>query len=359
MRDVYQRALVAALGVGLLSFCAGAEAAPAPACTTGSGAVTDFAYSGSLVYCTIPVTGAYVIDASGANGGAAYWASGGTSLYIHTIDNLQAGNLLEILVGGEGTAGSLGSGLGVPGGGGGGGGGTFVDWAQDASQGATKALLLAAAGGGGGAGYHGNPGGNAIGAGPSTGDIAGSGTGNNGTASAGGTGGSGGAFGDTAAGGAGGGGYAGGGQESGTAYGGGSFKSGAAGGTENPPGVEYGGAGGFGGGGAGGSTTDGEGGGGGGYSGGGGGGTFFSFSNPSGGAGGGGNSYVDTTYVSSFYDFNLSTGNGNGNGIVAIEQVPASFLVPEPASLLVLASGVTALGVMRRRTRTASARKPN
>jgi hypothetical protein len=246
-------------------------------------------YTGVIDTETIASSGDYTITAEGAAGGSATTGSyaGGDGASVTGVFHLDAGDVIEIIVGGAGASGSQA---------GGGGGGTFV---YDET---TSTLLEAAGGGGGGAnggvggsGQSGTSGGAGAGTDPGSGGAAGDGGTGSGYADAGG----------------GGGGYstAGGNNVNNLGgKGGGSFGSGAAGGVHGLDG----GAGGFGGGGGGGLG----GGGGGGYAGGGGGGGG---GNGHEGGGGGGGSYVNTTttdYVSGAAE---TAGVNTGNGVATAD----------------------------------------
>ena len=81
---------------------------------------TFFAYTGGVVYYTIPTTGTYEVDATGAQGGGAYYyetlGEGGAGALVDEYFNFTAGLELEIVVGGGGQPGSA---YGFAGGGGG------------------------------------------------------------------------------------------------------------------------------------------------------------------------------------------------------------------------------------------------
>jgi hypothetical protein len=252
-------------------------------------------YTGAEVTYTAPTTGVYQITAYGAQGGSSIDGGGigGLGAEFGGTFTLTAGEVLSIVVGGQGLTGGED---------GGGGGGSFV-----VAPGNT-ALLVAGGGGGGG----GDGGGGAVNGGAGLLGTSG-GTGlysSNVSLNNGGTGGNGG--GGNGSGATGGGGFFtdGGAGSQGSYTGGKSFLNGAAG-----AGV-YGG---FGGGGGGSAFSNYTGGGGGGFSGGGGGGYV--------GAGGGGGSFN-----SGLNQFGLA-GFQSGNGEVTI-IAPAS--VPEPSSLALL-----------------------
>src|SRR5215471_17862852 len=121
-------------GVALLSAIGSAGGAKAD--------TINFNFTGSIVSFTAPVTGVYDIDAFGAQGGVNTGVvvnSAGLGAEAGGQFSLTAGQMLSILVGGQG-----GNGRGLDGGGGG--GGSFVELANSPNT------LLVAAGGGGGAG---------------------------------------------------------------------------------------------------------------------------------------------------------------------------------------------------------------
>lgn len=239
-----------------------------------------FSYTGTVPTFTVPqnVTSLTIL-VLGAQGGNGATYTGGLGASMQGTFTVTPGQIISIMVGGQGGSSCLG----------GGGGGTFV---------ASNGALLIAAGGGGGGGISQNP---------APAYVMNATTGQNGnagwyaqanseTAGAGGTGGGGGGTYCCNPTGGGGGGYSGNGT-SGAAGGGNSYLNGGAGG--NP--TSSGGAGGYGGGGGGECNWDG-GGGGGGYSGGGGG--YFW------GGGGGGGSYNNGT------NQNNNAGVQSGNGQV-------------------------------------------
>ncbi|MFO1027784.1 MAG: Hint domain-containing protein [Acetobacteraceae bacterium] len=263
---------------------------------------TTFAFTGVIQMGTITTTGYYDIVADGAQGGSGV-AQGGLGAMASGVLFLQAGAVLEFIVGGQGVRNSPG------GGGGGGGGGSFVIEIYDGSNTVDVNEVIAGGGGGGGGnGGQGLPGGD--GQAIPTG-------GNGGVAPFG----AGGTNGQAGAGGGNVGGYGGG--------GGGGFTGGAAGipghagstaGISFAGGGGYGigghsGVGGFGGGGGG--TSGGGGGGGGGYGGGGGG------SNSNRGGGGGGGSFVNATAT----NVTQTAGSHGGNGLITITfEAPVCFL---------------------------------
>jgi hypothetical protein len=272
-------------------------------------ASTTYSYTGGGQTFTVPITGAYTIVAYGAQGGASSLYSGGLGAEIGDTFDLTAGDVLQIDVGGTGSAG--------PSGAGGGGGGSFV---VDTTDGAI--LVIAGGGGGGGADS----------AGGNSSAIGGSGEGGAGNDGGGGSG------------------YLSPGAPGPTpqppsigisAMGGGAYPSlvggdGVSSMTVGPmgmlsPGFE-GGDGGFGGGGGGG---DGDGGGGGGYSGGGGGGTNS-----------GGTSYdgISNTDPQVFV-----AGENDGDGSVVITE---ESMAPEPASFALILAGLASLCVLRRAIRS-------
>jgi hypothetical protein len=259
---------------------------------------TTFSYDGIIQYDTITTTGTYAITTYGAEGGNGRTLSGGLGAEISGDVTLTAGEVLEIIVGGQGVA---------SGEAGGGGGGTFVMEVNPTND-SLSPLVVAGGGGGGGvlesAGFNASTTESGV-AGGDSGAYDGG---------AGGVSGGGGDEGGTAYGNAGGGG--GGFSSAGTGYsspsigggGGGAAEAGGAAGTGNTGVSSPSGAGGFGGGGGGGEAS---GGGGGGYSGGGGG----AYSIGVGGGGGGGGSYdsgtdqVETAGVAT----------SDGNGLVTID----------------------------------------
>ena len=291
----------------LLALVAGVTAA----CTSSLKGQTswDFDYSGSIVQWTAPQTGSYEITAYGAQGGNYSSYTGGYGAVVSGTFQFNAGVVLNILVGAQGSAGNqLTYGGGVNYIGASGGGGSFVVGPNN-----NTTPLLVAGGGGGVSGFC-----------TGASDASTSTTGNNATGTdklsqegSGGTGGNGGGVGSIGSGGGGGGGFSGtGAASSHGGQGGLSYLNGAAGGSGYTTG-------GFGGGGGGGVSilsmgTDGPycspPGGGGGYSGGGGSGGS-STQNAKGQtlSGGGGGSYL----ASSALDTSMYVGN-SGNGLVTI-----------------------------------------
>jgi hypothetical protein len=235
----------------------------------------------TIQYDTITASGTYQISADGAQGGGDSWygVGGGQGAEVSGDVFLQAGTVLEIVVGGAGAEGRFG---------GGGGGGSYVIETYNGSSAVDKILAVAGGGGGGGSDGQGRAGRIQASGGNGQGSSAGSG----GVGPAPGGGGAGGGGGFTG----GNGGYAGSaGADNGTTF---------LGGGASP----NNGVGGFGGGGGG--STDGGGGGGGGYGGGGGGG--YSEAD----AGGGGGSYdADLSNV------RAAAGANAGNGSVTIAPV--------------------------------------
>jgi hypothetical protein len=295
-------------------------------CGLGPARADMFTFTGSIQSYTVPTTGIYDITLAGAQGGPGGLSMvGGEGAVLSGDISLTAGEVLKIVVGGQG-------GSGVPGeSGGGGGGGSFVYTIS--SLGALDPLIVAGGGGGGsssggGSGQTGTDGQNGFGFDAGAGGTAGGG-------------GSGGTFFPGANGGGGAGwlGNGGNGTSASTEPGGGGgsdssatnpFAGGAAGG--------FGGIGGFGGGGGG----DIGGGGGGGYSGGGGG-------SGAGDAGGGGGSYYD---ASLFVGSPSIAANNTGDGYFSI--VPAASATPEPSSILLLGIGGVSFAVYGWRRRKQS-----
>lgn len=303
---------------------------------SSTASATTFDFTGSLQTYTAPITGTYQIITTGASGGTEPYkilpnAEGGKGAVVSGTFDLTIGEVLRIVVGGEGGNGpSKFDDFGA----GGGGGGSFVVGPNNTP------LLIAGGGGGGGAGS----GANGVSAtllsatsGKDDGGLAPGGTG--GSSGQGGTGGS---YYNSSQGGGGGGGFFNGGGAGGDSGGAGglSFLLGANGGV----GGGGGGMGGFGGGGGGGSG----GGGGGGYSGGGGGGSAGS--GGSGGGGGAGGSF-NAGYANQTFSVAFSAGDG-----LVIIAAPYSdgggspTPVPEPTSLALF--GTCVLGLLATRSRS-------
>ena len=254
----------------------------------------SYSYSGGAVTYTVKTTGVYDITAYGAQGGSALGSgpgNGGKGAEIAGDFTLQAGTVLRIVVGGQGTYGGFSSG---------GGGGSFVIETFNGTSESHTPLVIA---GGGGGNYEGRGGG--------PGQIGTAGQNGYGSGGAGGTGGSGGASGARYGGG---GGFSGAGGNS-MSLAGRAPGSSSAGGNAND-----GGDGGAAGGGAGGSGLDGAnggyGGGGGGYLNGGGGGGYRGGGGGAGGHGGGGGGSIDTGTEEV-----AIAGENAGNGKVTIELV--------------------------------------
>jgi len=248
---------------------------------TGS-ASRSFAHRGIAQTFTVPTTGTYKITADGGSGGTCGYSTPGNGAHVEGEFALTKGQVINIIVGGQGGSVSAGSGSA----GGGGGGGSYVY-----NNTVGKLLLVAGAGGGGSTSSGGGAG--AIGA-IGTGN---GGTAMNSTANMGGNGGGGGggylSSGTTAlSGGGGGGGYA----------------------QGSAAGSAAGGAGGFGGGGGGGSwnawsSNYGGGGAGGGYTGGNGGSCMY--------GGAGGTSYIDASVTNPV----SASGTNVGNGYITINLI--------------------------------------
>ncbi|MEJ0047919.1 MAG: YncE family protein [Rhodospirillales bacterium] len=261
-----------------VAFGAFTDAISAP-CTVGRQS-NVFKYTGGVQSCTIPFTGSYAVSAMGANGGNAHGGAGGQGAYVQSVYQFTAGQVLNIVVGGAGSGGSLNIIYGDTGGGGG--GATTVSFPPLPNTVFPAPFIIAGGGGGAGEGTVGGPG---LGLETSTGS-AGNGSGSD--HGNGGSRGNGGFYSPDEDGGSGGGGFYSPGGYAATAQGGVDLQNG---GYPGNPIVSYpqayvGGAGGFGGGGAGAGGQAGGGGGGGGYSGGGGGGSFSIFSTTGGGGGG-------------------------------------------------------------------------
>jgi len=283
--------------------------AEAQTISSSSGTQT-FNYTGSITNFTVPAgVTSLVIEAKGAQGGTSDGSSnvGGKGAYIKGTVTVTPGQILKVLVGGQGGTGTSG----------GGGGGSFV------TTNANSGLVIA--GGGGGAHYGGTY--NISNANGTTSNNGQAGM-NSGASVTGGAAGTGGAGGSCYAGyagtsqGAGGGGLTGDGATCSAVGGGKSFTNGGAGGAK----AGSGGAGGFGGGGGADWSYWTGGGGGGGYSGGGGG-TYY-------GVGGGGGSYNAGT--SQTQTAGYQTGNG---------QVVLSWTVVSSASCPASTRTAVAVGI--------------
>ncbi|MEI6576037.1 MAG: Ig-like domain-containing protein [Bacteroidota bacterium] len=264
----------------------------AEAATFSSGSQT-FDYSGSIVNFTVP-TGvtSLVVETRGAQGGTGA-AAGGLGAYIKGTISVTPGQVLKILVGGQGASGTQG----------GGGGGSFVATSANSP--------LVVAGGGGGGHYVANSISYAN-ATTGTSGMAGIHGSNNVLGGAGGTNGGGGGCASqySSSEGAGGGGFTSNGSSCYGTGGGASFVNGGAGGAK----AGTGGNGGFGGGGGADWLSWTGGGGGGGYSGGGGG-TYH-------GVGGGGGSYNAGTNQTN------TAGAQSGNGQVVLTWTAAAAVCP-------------------------------
>jgi hypothetical protein len=335
-----------------LLYCAAFMTSMVTGITAHAGAIA-FEYSGNMVQYAVPVTGLYNVASFGAEGAYHHGpftdgGSGGPGAEASGDFTLSSGQVLTILVGGEGQV--VQCCTVYAGGSGGGGGGSFVVTGN-------TPLVIAGGGGGGGLYDNGGPGlsGTDGGAGPQSGGGAGGSAGNGGSAA--------GIIFDIATGG---GGFAtdGGGIDlsypnSPIIAGGISFLNGGAGasGWSNMswssldyvegPGM---GGGGYGGGGNGGGWAPmeytGGGGGGGGYSGGGGGGLDYGISQ---GAGGGGGSYLD----GSAFNGVLIAGQHSGNGEVDITLISTAD-IPEPDAAWLFVTGIGILAssaVLRQRCR--------
>ena len=115
---------------------------------SGNGTVTIngvvFSYTGSIVDYTIPTTGTYDILALGAQGGGGSDGGiGGLGASAEGTFSLDTGDLLEIVVGGEGVNGYLATADGVWGGGGGGGSFVFTEASTAVPEPASLSLLVA------------------------------------------------------------------------------------------------------------------------------------------------------------------------------------------------------------------------
>ena len=284
-----------------------ASAAAAAVMTASAADATDFIFTGAIDQWVAPTTGLYEILAFGAQGGN----GGGRGAEAGGDLMLNAGDILSILVGGQGG----GAGRGNPGGGG---GGSFVALGMEP---------LVVAGGGGGYAFT---------IGSNSGVVSRSGGGLGG-----GTDGQGGhSISGCQSGG--GGGFFGNGSSCGAA-GGASFLNGGAGGAKGSDVA----AGGFGGGGA--SRGQYSSGGGGGYSGGGPAWQSFYYGDQ---RSGGGGSYVATRATGVV----LRSGARLGNGEITINLLSAGAAVPEPATWASMITGLGLLGLrLRRRVQAISA----
>jgi|GEM_PF-3173397 len=282
--------------------------AEAQTISTSSGTQT-FNYTGSIDNFTVPAgVTSLVIEAKGAQGGTSNGSGtneGGRGAYIKGTVTVTPGQVLKVLVGGQGGTGYQG----------GGGGGSFV------TTNTNSPLVIA---GGGGGGYYGSYSTNAAYANGTTSSNGVNGIGGySGSGGTGGTGGNGGGISSTwSTSGAGGAGLTGNGTNAGIATGGQSFTNGGAGGSK----AGSGGNGGFGGGGGGDWYSMTGGGGGGGYSGGGGG-TYY-------GVGGGGGSYNAGTSKTE------TAGYQTGNGQVIISWTVASSASCTSASRTAVSVGI-------------------
>ena len=254
----------------------------------------SFNYTGTIETVTVATAGLYDITADGGQGGSGYnGATGGFGAMASGLVYLQAGALLDIVVGGAGLVNTHGIETG------GGGGGSFVIETNTGSGVVDVNEVIAGGGGGGGGGDRG----------PNDGGFAGGGGRTQATGGGGGTqatgGGGGGINGKAGSGGfpfgGGGGGFTGGNPGHAGSTAGISFAGGGGGG----------GGGGFGGGGGGDHTFGGGGGGGGGY-GGGAGGSYSA-------GGGGGGSFVNAQAI----NVTKKAAAQTGDGAVAISYVPA------------------------------------
>jgi hypothetical protein len=283
-------------GASMLALMAGAAGASA----------TTFDFTGSVQHFTVVTSGLYDIEAAGAQGGGGRTpigpTSGGAGAEVGGEVFLNAGEMLDIVAGGQGAPGSS-----TPAGAGGGFSGIFT----------AAGPLIMAGGGGGGGGSSRLDGGSGLAA-----TNGGDGTGINAGAGAGGANGLGGGSGGGAFSGGGGSGFK---SEGGTPPG--APNSGQGQGGDGYTGGSYVAAGGFGGGGGSGLFG---GGGGGGYSGGGGG---------SSGAGGGGGSYIALAFTNTFG----ADGANSGNGFVMIDPAGA---VPEASTWAMMLAGLTGLGAL-------------
>jgi len=107
-------------------------------------ATIEIAYTGQVVNWEVPTSGNYHIRAAGAAGGSGLTGIGGLGAIAEGDFTLNAGEILQIAVGGQGQSFDLG---------GGGGGGSFVS-----KVGAATPLIVAGGGGGGGYSINGSAG---------------------------------------------------------------------------------------------------------------------------------------------------------------------------------------------------------
>jgi Glycine rich protein len=109
---------------------AGAALAALAVFVSAADAETDFTYTGGFQTYTVPETGKYEIKVAGASGGEGAQpgipSKGGYAAEIKDDFDLTQGEVLRILVGGEGGDAPLLASYA----GGGGGGGHLPDWAQ-------------------------------------------------------------------------------------------------------------------------------------------------------------------------------------------------------------------------------------
>ncbi len=133
----------------------------APVALEAGQAAQEFAFTGAEQLFTVPMDGVYRIAVSGASGGKGntfnkdYGSVGGKGARLHAAFALTQGDVLHVIVGGEGSGST---GTVKDGASGGGGGGTFIfkeipsitesKW-QFAKGGKNYEVLLVAAGGGG------------------------------------------------------------------------------------------------------------------------------------------------------------------------------------------------------------------
>jgi hypothetical protein len=276
---------------------AGASMLALMAGVAGAAAAT-FDFTGSVQHFTVVTSGLYDIQADGAQGGGSFRTSGGAGAEVGGEVFLTAGEMLNIVAGGQGATGNLGAG---------GGGGFSGIFAADGP--------LIMAGGGGGGSYGVENGGSGL-ASTSGGDGTGASAGQGGANGLGG-----GAGGGRNSGGGGGSGFK---SEGGTGSDSGQGGAGYTGGSYITPG-------GFGGGGGSGLYG---GGGGGGFSGGGGG------AGDASGGGGGGGSYIAPGFTNTFG----TDGANSGNGFVTVDLVGGA--VPEASTWAMMLAGFTGLGAL-------------